>query len=239
MTTALITGAAKRLGKEIAQRLASRGINIMIHYNSSQQEAETFKNELSERYPSQNFEIIKANLSNPAEFMDLIMKTKNKFPDLNILVNSASIFEDDRFREVSIEQYNNILTTNLTAPFFLCQQFANSVSEGLIVNFLDSRIVKNKTDYFTYSLFKKTLKDLTIMLAKELAPKIRVNAIAPGAILPSPGKTWDAISYLLPTIPLQQWGSVEDIVKAMEFFLDNPYITGQIIYVDGGQHIDS
>ncbi len=238
LTTALITGAAKRLGKAIALKCAERGINVMIHYNSSENEAESLKKELLKKHPSIKVEIIKADLSNPDEFLDLVKKTQKIFPDLNILVNSASIFEEDNFKNVSLEFYNKILTTNLTAPFFLCQQFANIVSEGLIINFLDSRITKNKTDHFVYSLFKKSLKDLTEMLAKELAPRIRVNAIAPGAVLPPPGKTWDSISYLLPTIPLQKWGSEEDIVKAFEIFLDNLYLNGQIIFVDGGQHVN-
>ena len=150
--TALITGAAKRIGKSMSTHLANRGWNIAIHYNTSKAEAEGFCNELRMTYPDQRFEIFKADLNNPEEVEMLLPHVIKKFPEINLLINNASVFEPATISQSSTQFLEQQLNVNFKAPFILCRNFAHLLHSGIIVNFVDTRNVKNQSDFAAYSL---------------------------------------------------------------------------------------
>lgn len=228
----LITGGAKRLGNRIAIALARIGYDIALHYNSSREDAEKARREITSL--DVICEIFKADLSQES---DLIPKVYKKFPDLEILINNASIFESSPIKETSVELWQRHLSVNLTAPFWLSRDFAKICRKGHIINILDTRINSNRTTYAAYSISKKALCDLTMMCAVEFAPHIRVNGIAPGLILPPEGKDDTYLDRLAKNIPMQRKGSPENITASIEFLLKNYYTTGQIIFNDGGEHL--
>ncbi|MCK5729747.1 MAG: SDR family NAD(P)-dependent oxidoreductase, partial [Draconibacterium sp.] len=188
MKTALITGASKRIGKSIVEYLADKGWNIIIHYNSSERSAKQLLQALSLKFPEQTFGIIKANLSVETETAELIPKTITEFGKFQLLINNASIFDSGYLKETTLNLFENQINTNLKAPFVLMRDFANYCKNGNIINFVDTRITSNKSNFAAYSLSKKALWELTKMAALEFAPLIRVNAIAPGATLPPTNK---------------------------------------------------
>ena len=232
---ALVTGGAKRVGKAICLALAEAGYDIALHYNRSEEEASSLAEEIEDR--GGICETFRCDLSNARATSSLIGTAHKTFPGLNLLVNSASIFEKSSFRGADNESFRRHMATNLQAPFILSRDFANICGQGQIINILDTNIVKNKTAHFTYLLSKKALHALTELSALELAPDIRVNAIAPGFILPPVDNKKTNIDRLLQRVPLKKQGAIEQILQSIEFFLTNTYLTGQIIYNDGGEHL--
>jgi len=232
---ALITGGGKRLGKAIALSLADRGYDIAVHYNHSDREAK----ETSEliRDKRQRSEIFQANLSDIKQVRTLIPYVFEVFPNCAILVNSASIFEDVGFNQVTEEIFDRDFTVNFKAPFFLSQDFSLRDSSELIINMLDMRINNIETAHFSYNLTKKSLGDFTLMAAKELGPRIRVNGICPGPILPPPDKDMSYLEKIAENTPLQKAGNPDYIISAVNYILDNDFVTGQCLFVDGGQHL--
>lgn len=233
---ALITGGAKRIGKALALNLAEKGFSIAIHYNSSFDEAENTKNEIKKL--GVNCETFKCNLENIKDVLELVSKVKECFPDLNILINNASIFDNVEFFDVTPEFFDKDFNINFKAPFFLSQSFAKNVDAGLIINFLDTRINRTATEHFVYNLSKKCLYHFTRMAAKELAPRIRVNGICPGPILPPPGESEKYLEKITEKVPMKKTGNPGDIVNAFNYFLDNDFVTGECIFVDGGKHLN-
>ncbi len=232
---ALITGGGKRLGKAISLSLAERGYDIAVHYNHSDKEAiETA--ELI-RAKGRKAETFQANLSDIKQVRTLIPKVFEVFPKCAILVNSASIFEDVAFNDVTEEVFDRDFNTNFKAPFFLSQDFSKENSAELIINMLDMRINKIETKHFSYNLTKKSLRDFTLMAAKDLGPKIRVNGICPGPILPPPDKGLEYLEKIAQNTPLKKPGNPDYIISAVEYILDNTFVTGQCLFVDGGQHL--
>lgn len=232
---ALITGGGKRLGKAISLFLAESGYDIAIHYNHSDKEAKETADLI--RGHGRQAEIFQSNLSEMKEVRSLIPKVLEVFPECSILVNSASIFENVGFSEVTEEVFDRDFNTNFKAPFFLSQDFSRGNNSELIINMLDMRIDKIETQHFSYNLTKKALRDFTLMAAKELGPKIRVNGICPGPILPPPDKDIQYLKKIAENTPLKKPGNPDYIISAVEYILDNTFVTGQCLFVDGGQHL--
>ena len=226
---ALVTGAAHRLGKAFAQTLARLGYDIVLHYHSSEEEALQTKAEIESL--SRSVILAQADLTNPSEIYSLV----STFQHLDVLVNSAAFMPSGNVDALTLENWDSALDLNLRAPFLLAQECAKKMTDGgLIVNITDVGAQKAWSRYPSYTVSKAALESLTKILARALAPKIRVNAIAPGFVLQSdivPAEEWDR---LIGRIPLKRPARTEEIASALEFLLNNEYITGQTIVVDGG-----
>ncbi len=223
--TALVTGGAKRIGEGLAFKLAEMGFKIALHCNSSLTAAQDVAKRIQEKKGV--CEIFPCDLNDEYAVQTLISTVRKQFPGLNLLMNNASVFEKSDIKTYDLENLKRNFTINLFTPYILTAEFARHCKKGHIINILDTHITKNRTAHFDYLLSKKTLAELTNMSAVALAPDIRVNAIAPGLILPPAGKN----------VPLMRKGNVEDITRAMEFLIKNNYLTGQIIFCDGGEHL--
>jgi len=223
------------LGKAISLSLAERGYDIAIHYNHSDLEAIETANLIKEK--GRLCETFQSNLSDIKQVRSLVPKVLEAFPKCSILVNSASIFENIGFIDVTEEIFERDFNTNFKAPFFLSQDFSKGSDAELIINMLDTRINKIETDHFSYNLSKKALRDFTLMAAKALGPKIRVNGICPGPILPPPDKDIKYLEEIAKNTPLEKPGNPDYIITAVKYLLDNPFVTGQCLFVDGGQHL--
>lgn len=235
--TALITGASKRIGKSLSEHLAEGGWNIIIHYNTSGEAAKQLASILLSKFPTQRFEAVQANLSKINEVAGLIPKVVSEFGRFDLLVNNASVFDKSYLQETSIELFDNQLDVNLKAPFFLMRDFANYCKKGNIVNFVDTRVTSNKSNFAAYSLSKKGLWDLTQMAALELSPEIRVNAIAPGVTLAPGGEDENYLQNMAKGIPMKRPGGVDPILKSMDYIIQNDYLTGQLLFADGGENL--
>ena len=226
---ALVTGAAHRLGKSFALTLARLGYDILLHYLSSSGEALQTKLEIESL--SRSVSLIQADLTDSAETNSLLAT----FDSLNVLVNSAAFMPKGKVDSLTLENWDTALDLNLRAPFLLAQECAKKMTDGgLIVNITDVGAQKTWSRYPSYAVSKAALESLTRILARALAPKIRVNAIAPGFVLQSdivPPEEWER---LIGRIPLKRPARTEEITSALEFLLQNQYITGQTIVIDGG-----
>jgi NAD(P)-dependent dehydrogenase (short-subunit alcohol dehydrogenase family) len=235
MNAALVTGGAKRLGKAISLRLASLGFDIALHYNNSEKEAVVAKSEI-EIY-GVRCHIFKCDFSLQKGTDGFMNAVFCEFPHLNVLVNSASLFIRSPITDTGYDLFDLTMNVNFKSPFFLTKEFARRCVKGDIINMLDTKIDGNGSNYAAYSLSKKALHGLTLMSAKELAPGIKVNGIAPGLILPPEGKDDGYLGSLAKDIPLGKRGTPDNIADSVEFILKNEYLTGQVIYCDGGQHL--
>lgn len=232
----LITGASRRIGRAMALRLAKEGYNIALHYHTSVQDALRVKQEIEQL--GQRCELLVGNLAEHATCVALIEEAKGYFPALMGLINNASIFTESPFLETDKEMLNDYLDIHLKGPFWLTQAFARKVKSGVVVNMLDTDIINNSERFFTYLLTKKLLAEFTLMSARVLAPSIRVNAIAPGKVLPSDVE--DGEAYLLKKqaqIPMKVLPTLDQVTDALIMILQNTYLTGQIIFVDGAEHL--
>ncbi len=235
--TALITGAAKRVGKGMALHLAAQGWNIAIHYNTSADDAILLQDELKSSFPSQKFELFCADLNVSSEVENLIPQVIQKMGNVDLLINNASVFDRGDFVSTSADFLDHQMNVNFRAPFILIRNFAQLVKEGTIINFVDTRIVNNKSNFAAYSLSKKALWELTKMTALELGPNIRVNAIAPGLTLPPEEKGDDYLWKLAENIAMKRPGGLEPILKSLDYILNNDYLTGQLLFCDGGENL--
>lgn len=233
--TVLITGAGKRIGSKIAQELSVKGYAIALHYLHAKGEAENTCRLIRKKGGA--CEIFAADLTNTQEIQSLITNVTKKLPGLRILINNAAIFEKGSILNSSTELFDRHFQINLRAPYLLTQQFAKTCKHGLIINLLDRDITKHKTSHLAYLLSKKSLADLTELSALDLAPSIRVNAVAPGAILPPAGKNLSYLKAIAKKIPLKTTATPKDIALAIEFLINNHHMTGQTIFVDGGEHL--
>ncbi|WP_321289521.1 SDR family NAD(P)-dependent oxidoreductase [uncultured Sunxiuqinia sp.] len=235
--TALITGASKRVGRALTNYLALKGWNIAIHYNSSAKEADQLKDELSKKFAQCKFATFQANLMKEKEVQRLIPEVIKEFQSLDLLINNASVFAPSYLKDTALELIQKQMTVNFQAPFLLSRDFANYAKQGLIINFVDTRITTNKSNFAAYSISKKALWELTKMSALELAPKIRVNAIAPGVTLPPEDQDEDYLWELAKEIPMQKPGGLEPIIRSLDFILENNHLTGQLLFGDGGENL--
>ncbi len=231
----LITGAAVRLGAQLARSVAAAGGNVIIHYNSSQAEAEALQAELQQAGAEAH--LLPGDLGQLSRTTQLIERARQHGP-LFALVNSASIFEDINLRTTQLADWQRHLDVNLTAPFLLSQAFWKAAGNqpGRIVNLLDWRALRPGTDHLPYTISKVGLAGLTRSLAAAMAPNITVNGIALGAILPpSDGRE---PSGILDNVPAGRWAELEELDETLLFLLTGPaYITGEIIHLDGGRHL--
>ena len=233
--TALITGAAQRLGLATALALAGEGVNIIVHYRTSVTEAETLRALLLAR--GVRAWLVTGDLTQPEEYETLIERAAAVAGPFDILVNNASIFPPDSLETMTLAQLTENIELNAWAPFTLGRAFARRVGQGSIVNFLDARLPGYDWKHVSYMLSKQLLAVLTRMMALEYAPRITVNAVAPGLILPPPGKDESYLEPLEALVPLRRHGKAEDIGAAVVYLLQNSYLTGQVICVDGGRHL--
>ena len=232
---ALVTGGAKRIGKEICLRLAELGYDIVLTYLSSVVEAEALAEEIT--LMGQSCSIKRCDLTVSRDIPILMEEIFQEFPQLNLVVNNASQFERCTLADTTLEDLDKNLSLHLKTPFMIVQKFAQQCNHGQVINILDTRITKNRTAYFAYLISKKSLADFTLLAASELAPNIRVNGIAPGLILAPDGEDSAYLDRLATKIPAKRKGSVRDIVNTVEFLVKNDYITGQILFNDGGEHL--
>ncbi|MCI5144402.1 MAG: SDR family oxidoreductase [Candidatus Electrothrix sp. AR3] len=231
---ALITGGAARIGKEIAISFAEMGFDIALHCFESENKAQSTQQEILEK--NVKCSVFQADFSTPGEIFSL-MKNISKEYDVHFLVNNASVFVESSLLDTQYDMFEDIFNINFKAPYILTKEFAKLTNTGLIINILDTKISQNATDCFDYLLTKKFLEDFTKMSALHLSPGIRVNAIAPGIILPPKDKDAQYLQGLATSIPLKKIGSVDCIKNTVRYFVTNDFITGQIIYVDGGENL--
>lgn len=234
-TTAIVTGGAKRIGRSIAIALAKKGYDIVLHYNISLTEAEEVAKEIEKA--GKRCRLLSCDFNDMEQVALFIPKAFELFSNCNLLINSASIFERARLMDTNQELFDRHFNINLKTPLFLSRYFANYAKTGQIINILDTKVSRTLIEYFAYTLTKKALLEFTKMAAKELAPNIRVNGVCPGLILPPPGKDEEYLNKLSKNIPLQRKGNLESVVSAISFLIDNPFITGEYIFVDGGEHL--
>ncbi|MGZ9163790.1 MAG: SDR family NAD(P)-dependent oxidoreductase [Anaerolineales bacterium] len=226
---ALVTGAGHRLGKAFALTLARNGYDILLHYHSAEDEARQTQVEIES--VGSRVILTRADLTDPAQISSLLSGIES----LRVLVNSAAFMPGGNTDSLSIEDWDDSLDLNLRAPFLLAQASAKKMTGGgLIVNITDVGAQKAWSRYPSYTVSKAALESLTKILARALAPRIRVNAIAPGFVLRSDIVSVEEWERLINRVPLKRPARSEEIASALEFLLKNEYITGQTIVVDGG-----
>jgi len=236
--TALVTGAAKRIGRAIAIALAEDGYDVAVHYGHSRGDAEAVVAAIVGK--GRRAVPLAGDLARDAETRPLIEKAQNALGPVTCLVNNASTFERDEALTVTRESWDAHLETNLRAPFVLMQEFARALpagASGNIVNIADERVWNLTPHFVSYTLSKAGLWTLTQVMAMALAPRIRVNAIGPGPTLPSPRQSAEQFQRQQAGMPLQRGATPEEIAAAVRFLLTSPAITGQMIALDGGQHL--
>jgi pteridine reductase len=233
--TALITGAAKRIGRSIALSLAGQGVNIVVHYRASVNEADRLVHEL------RNLHVqawsIRADLADERQAEALIRRSCDMAGSLDLLINNAAVFAASTISTVSFDELVRQLQINAWAPLLLSRRFAEEVGRGQIVNLLDARLQGWDRGHVAYYLSKQALATLTRMTALEFAPEIRVNGVAPDLILPPPDRGQDYLDHLAADVPLKRHGAPENIAEAVLFLLRNEFVTGEIIHVDGGRYL--
>jgi len=237
---ALITGAAKRLGRTVAEGLAADGWDLCLHYNGSRAEAEAVADACRAR--GVRVVTLQADLADAAAAAGLAARATAALGPLNLLINNASVFEHDTAETMTIESWNLNLDVNLRAPTLLCQAFASQLPEeakGNIINFLDQRVARPGPSYFSYTISKCALWVATRMLAMALAPRIRVNGIGPGLTLPSGGQSEIEFMEAQARSLLGFGAAPTDIMQAIRYLLAAAPVTGQILYVDAGERFQA
>ena len=231
----LITGAAKRVGKALALHFAAQGFDIALHYHTSEQEAGELANTI--RGLGVACELFAADLADVDYIDRLVEEAYQAFPHLNTLINNASVFDAGRFLESDCVLYRKQMRINTEAPIMLTQAFAKRINQGAVVNMLDSKITDNTHSHFYYLLSKKALHAFTLMAAAELGPDIRVNAVCPGFLLPGGG--WDEgyQNRLEARLPLRKTATLDDVSQAVYSLATNTALTGQCLFLDGGESL--
>ena len=238
--TIFITGAAKRIGKEIALTFKEIGWNIIIHYNSSKKDADDLADQINKDNPN-SAKTVQGNLDVKEDVQEILSVVSEAFPSIDLLVNNASTFYPTPIDQISEDHWEKLIGSNLKGPLFLIQGLKEKLKEsnGSIINITDTNLTKGVANYSIYSAAKAGLEAITKGLARELAPEIKVNAIAPGAMLEPPDVIWteEQKSKVIESIPLKRMGSEKDIANTVKFLAHSEYITGQTIKVDGGRSL--
>ena len=237
----LVTGSAHRIGRALVLELSKYAEALIIHYNNSKDDAEALAEEV-EKTGARAF-IIAADLSSASGAGELMSRGWKTACPVDVLINNASIFEVGHLTDTTIEDFQRNMMINAFAPLLLSRSFAalnaqrETTLRPVIINMLDARATDYDREHAAYHLAKRTLLWLTKTTALEFAPGVRVNGIAPGLILPPAGKDKSYLEKLKNTNPLNSIGTTEQIAQAARFLIDNEFITGQVIYVDGGRHL--
>ena len=234
----IITGAATRIGAAIAKKLSGPKIEIVIHYNKSKSKAERLKKELSK--DGTIVYLIKADLGKEKEVQKLIKLSKSKLKYFDCLINNASLFENDKLENFTVKSWDIHLNANLKTPALLSRGFANNIKgkNNNIINIIDQRVFKLTPYFFSYTLSKTGLYTLTKTSAMSLAPNIRVNGIAPGPTIKNKRQSEKHFKKQYLATPLRRKVDVEQICNAVDFFIKNRSITGQVLAVDSGQSLN-
>lgn len=234
--TAVVTGAAIRIGRAIAEMLIADGFHVVVHYGQSG----TAARELADSHPD-DITLVQANLNDPCGAVAQIMSVlADAGRSADVLVNSAAIFEEGGWQETTEDQWDRHFNINLKAAFFLSQAFAAALPQdmsGHIINVVDWRGGRPRADHLAYTLTKSALLAMTRALAQDMAPRIQVNGVAPGAILPPPGLPTEYLERRIGEIPLRRHGNPHDIARSVQFLVGSPFITGEIIHVTGGEQL--
>ena len=235
---ALVTGGAKRLGRSIALALAERGAELVIHYRDSEREAQELL-ALLKRAGGKPV-AVRGDVSVAADVDRIVETAMQAFGRIEILVNNAAIFYRTPFEKVTEEDWDRFLDVNLKGPFLLCRRIGGIMlrqGQGNIISLADLAGLKVWAEYIPYSVSKAGLIALTQGLAKALAPAVQVNAVAPGAVLLPEGTTPEERERAIRRIPLDRLGTPEDIARAVVYLIENDFITGEVLRLDGGQHL--
>lgn len=235
---ALITGAARRIGRTLAAAAADRGFDVALHVRAIDDAAESAAAEV--RAKGRKAVLLACDLRQEAAIVALVSQAEAELGAVTLLVNCASVFEHDAFADMNRASWDLHMETNLRAPLVLAQAFARRLPPdrgGLIVNILDQRVLRPGPDFFSYTLSKSALWDATRMLAQALAPRIRVNAIGPGPTLQSIHQDGAAFAAEAAATPLARPVDPADIGRALGYLIDADAVTGQMIAVDSGQHL--
>ncbi len=234
----LVTGGGKRIGRAIANKLGQDGWNVAIHYHSSQKDAESTADAIVAA--GGRAAIVSANLMLESETATLVERAEKLIGPIDALVNNAAVFERDTVENATRESWDLHMETNLRAPFVLMQSFAQRLPEdmhGSIVNVLDQRVWNLGPTFTSYTVSKMGLWTLTQSLAVALAPRIRVNAVGPGPTLPSTRQTAEQFAAQCDRVPLRHGATPDDVADAVLYLLGARSVTGQMIAVDGGEHL--
>lgn len=238
MKTALVTGAGKRLGRAIALDLAADGWNVAIHYHGSESDADSAAQAV--RAFGMEAAAIKCDLSQESQTATLVARAVAELGPLTALINSASLFENDDWDSASRESWDNHIETNLRAPFVLAQHFARQLPQdvqGNIINIIDQRVLKPTPQFLSYSLSKAGLYWLTTTLAQAMGPRVRVNAVGPGPTIRNARQSEADFSRQRGATVLKRGAEPADICAAVRYLLAAEAVTGQMLAVDGGQHL--
>ena len=232
---ALVTGGATRLGRYFSEALADAGYDIALHVNRSREEAEEVASGI--RAKGRECEIFHCDFLND-DLNVLIQSAKQRFPGLNLLLNSASAYEPAPIAGTDLAMLEAQFRVNMFTPLLLTRHFAEVVQEGQVINIIDNKVAYHQYPYAAYLLSKKSLAEMTHMAALEFAPRIRINGLAPGVVLPASQRTSDYVQWRIEGIPLKQQGEPAHLVQALYYLLDNTFVAGQILFVDGGESIN-
>jgi NAD(P)-dependent dehydrogenase (short-subunit alcohol dehydrogenase family) len=235
---ALITGSARRVGRAIVEDLARNGWAVGIHYHASHDDAAALAADIEQN--GGRATIVSGDLADLSALPRIVDGAMRALGPLTLLVNNASIFEKDTVGALDVAQFQHQLTVNLSAPVFLAESFARQLPDGLegnVINLLDQRIFRPTPAYFSYQLSKSALATATETMAQALAPRIRVNGIAPGPVLPSAHSSPEAFARYVAELPLRRQPELADFGRTVRYLVENRSITGQVIALDGGQHL--
>jgi NAD(P)-dependent dehydrogenase (short-subunit alcohol dehydrogenase family) len=235
---ALVTGGARRLGRAIAVELARHGFDVAIHCNSSLDEA--LETDAQITALGRRTAVLQADLTDEAQVNHLIPQSIERLGSVGVLINNASRFDRDEWHDANRNSWDSHIEPNLRAPFVLTQAFARalpSAAEGAVINMIDQRVWSLTPHFVSYTISKAGLWALTQTMALALAPRIRVNAIGPGPALPSPRQTDAQFARQSESVPLGHGTSPDEVARAVVTILNLPAMTGQMIALDGGQHL--
>lgn len=235
MATAIVTGGAIRIGRAMALHLARKGFDIALLYHSSGTDSETTIEEA--RAEGAQCRGYATDLRNLTEAELLVGKILKDFEDVELLINSAANFIQENVEQTEIETLVDTLNLNLMAPYLLMREYKRKVNKGLIVNILDERVAKTIPTFAAYSVSKVGLKHLTELAAVEWGKSVRVNGIAPGLILPPQGGPPDYLEKAAQRVPTGTHGCMEDLLKALDYLMENTFVNGETLFVDGGESL--
>lgn len=233
--SALVTGASRRIGRAVSLALAREGVNVVVHYGASRSDAESLVKEIRGMGPKAD--ALQANLADLNQAKALFAHAEALVGPISIVVNNASVFPESSLTAFEPEDLYANVDVHALAPLLIVRALNAAGRSGAVLNFLDAMIADYDRKHAAYHLSKRMMYSLTRMMAVEFAPRLRVNAVAPGLILPPEGKDEGYLAALAHSNPLNAYGSVDDVVEASLFLLKSDFVTGQVIYVDGGRNL--